>query len=112
MNIGIEHCRNGLTGRNRDGSVVVAVEQVIKTWLSRVASGSVLKAIQLIGWEQNEDGIRQLLFGLFRCQSYSLEHDYQLDTLSGASTFLWLSYLEYAKHYKSVCVIVGSTTYN
>jgi hypothetical protein len=81
---------------------VIAVEQVIKAWLSRAANGSILKAIQLIGLEKNQESIRQILFALFRCQDYSLEYDYQLDALSEASTFLWLSYIEYVKHFKSV----------
>jgi hypothetical protein len=61
-----------------------------------------LKAIQQFNLEKEEDGIRQLLFGLFRCQNYSLENDYQLEYISEASTFLWLTYLEYVKQHKSV----------
>ncbi len=95
-----------LTVGNRDGSVVIAVEQVIKAWLSRAANGSLLKAIQLIGLEKNQENVRQILFALIRCQDYSLEYDYQLDTLSEASSFLWLSYIEYVKLFKSVCCLL------
>jgi hypothetical protein len=86
----------------RDGSVVSTVEKVISDWFSRVPNGSMLKAIQQFDLEKEEDGIRQLLFGLFRCQNYSLEKDYQLEYISEASTFLWLTYLEYVKQHKSV----------
>jgi hypothetical protein len=64
-----------------------------------------LKAIQQFDLEKEEDGIRQLLFGLFRCQNYSLEKDYQLEYISEASTFLWLKYLEYVKQHGSVSLI-------
>ena len=89
----------------RDGLVVSTVEKVIGAWFSRVPNGSMLKAIQKFNLEKEEDGIRQLLFGLFRCQNYSLEKDYQLEYISEASTFLWLTYLEYVKQHGSVSLI-------
>jgi hypothetical protein len=92
----------------RDGSVVSMVERVISDWFSRGPNGSMLKAIQQFDMEKEEDGIRQLLFGLFHCQNYSLEKDYQLEYISEVSTFLWLTYLEYVKKHKSVGLI-GNT---
>jgi hypothetical protein len=74
------------------------VEKVISDWFSRGPNGSMLKAIQQFDLEKEMDGIRQLLFGLFRCQNYSLEKDYQLEYI----TFLWLTYLEYVKQHGSV----------
>jgi hypothetical protein len=87
---------------NRDASVVITLEQVINDWFSRVANGSILKAIQHFGLGKVEENVRQLLFVLFRCQNYLLENDYQPDNLSEANTFLWLSYLEYVKQHRSV----------
>jgi hypothetical protein len=89
----------------RDSSVVSTVEKVIGDWFSLVPNGSMLKAIQQFDLEKEEDGIRQLLFGLFRCQNYSLENDYQLEYISEVSTFLWLTYLEYVKQHGSVSLI-------
>jgi hypothetical protein len=64
-----------------------------------------LKAVRQFNLEKEEESIRKLLFVLFRYQNYSLENDYQLDNLSEANTFLWLSYLEYVKQYRTVSVI-------
>ena len=82
------------------------MEQVINDWFSRIAEGSILKAIRQFNLAKEEENVRQLLLVLFRCQNYSLENDYYTtDNLSEANTFLWLSYLEYMKQYKSVRVI-------